>query len=262
MFSKWDPQHISKFNSDASSKFLEMYETCLSADTARKASQKPHQTFAASSFWCDRKSWFRLRGTDPDNAEIDPDVTLRFNADLGTACHTVLQTNLKQFLGSNWLTLDSYLHSIEFPYDYTLTLSENSLETQLEIADPPIRMSCDGIVRVNNTVYLLEIKTIEYNTWKSLTQPMSKHIDQVKCYGAILSLPHVLFLYMDRQYGSLKCYEYTLTQEDIDSVFRRIKYVQECVEYNLAPDPLPKGSSWCTPSMCPYYHTCTKYGGR
>ena len=34
----------------------------------------------------------------------------------------------------------------------------------------------------------------------------------------------------------------------------------EMVDKNLAPPALPKGDSWCTPNMCPYYKRCEEYG--
>lgn len=258
-FRSWDAQHLARFNSSTASDFLDMYENYVDEKILEKAAQPSHKTFAASSFRCDRRSWFRLRGVQPDVPSV-ADRQLNFTAEIGTACHRIIQNNLKEALKDNWIDVQEYINSIDFPYEYELNQDDDGLESQLEIKDPPIRFACDGILRINEVNYLLEIKTSEYSSWQDLTDPKAEHVDQIKCYATLLKLNHVLFLYQDRQYGDLKCYEVTVSDFEQEQIIKRFQYVVDMVNKNLAPGGLPKGDKWCSPSMCAYYKKCQEYG--
>lgn len=251
--------HLAKFNSATSSDFLDMYNSFVDRKIQERNEAPASKTFAPSSFRCNRLSWFRLRGTQPDHIK-SVDRTLDFTAQIGTACHRIIQSNLKEALGKDWIAVKDYLTANPIPYQYKLTESEDTLETKVEILDPPIRFACDGIVRFKGKYYLLEIKTSEFSSFRELVDPKEQHVDQIKCYATLLGLSGVLVVYQDRQYGDMKCYEMTIPEYEMDSVRSRFKYVQEMVEANLAPDPLPKGDPWCTPAHCPYYEKCGQWG--
>lgn len=258
--------HLANFNSAESSKFLDFYNDHVNDMLRAKASEKPHQTFAPSSCRCLRRSWFRIRGVDPDVPK-KLDAALQFTADIGTACHRIIQNNLRSFLGPDWIDVAEFIqtHS-EFAADsnnYSIRLDPDTQETQIEIFHPyPIRFACDGIIRWNDTYYLLEIKTADYTSWDDMTDPKSEHLAQVKHYATLLGLTHVLFLYQDRQYGAFKCYEYTVTELDKSAVLKDMQDVMDGVEWNIPPRGLPVGDKWCTSQYCPYYVKCQQWGRR
>lgn len=258
-FRGWDAQHLARFNSATSSEFLDFYEGYVDSKIREGAARPSHLTFAASSFRCNRRSWFRLRGVKPDVAKT-LDKTLNFTAEIGTACHRIIQKNLKAALGDDWVSVEDHIKEINFPYEYTIKADDDGFEHQIEIVSPPIRFACDGIIRWKGKKYLLEIKTSEFSSWDNLMDPKEEHVDQIKCYATLLQLDGVLFLYQDRQYGGFKCYEVAITSIEMQEVLDRFTYVLDMVEKNLAPDPLPKGDKWCSPSMCPYYKKCSEYG--
>lgn len=249
--------HLTRFNSAASCDFLDMYESFVDSKIREELQTPSSRTFAPSSFRCDRRSWFRLRGVEPDRQK-SVDRVLNFTAELGTACHAVIQTNLKQALKDDWISVKDYL--LENPPEsrYILTESEDGLETKIEFLDLPVRFACDGIIRWKGELYLLEIKTSEFSSFQDLTDPKSIHIDQILCYGTLLGLSNVLVLYQDRQYGSLKCYELKISEGDKDTIRKRFKHVLDMVEANIAPDRLPTGDSWC--NNCPYPQKCKEWG--
>lgn len=251
--------HLLTSNSVASRDFLQFYNKYVTDKLTEDASEPAHQTFAPSSFRCNRISWFRLRGTAPDVPKT-VDTALNFIAQIGTACHRIVQENLKSALGEDWIAVEDYLAANPIPYEYTLSPSEDSLETHVSIEDPPIRFACDGIVKWKGKYYLLEIKTSEFKSWDNLTAPKSEHLDQIKCYATLLGLAGVLVLYVDRQYGGIKVYELSISDAEKSVVRSRFDYVREMVDANLAPDPLPKGDKWCSPAMCPYYKKCAEWG--
>lgn len=249
--------HLAKFNSSASSEFLEFYENLVDCKIREKYDKPASQTFAPSSFSCSRKSWFRLRGVQPDSPK-SVDRTLNFAAEIGTACHMMIQKNLKSALGSDWIAVKDFLAANPIPYKYTLEESDEGLETKVSVENPPVHFACDGIIRWNGQIYLLEIKTAEYSSFDELTDPKSIHVDQIKCYATLLNISHVLVLYQDRQYGCLKCYEMTISQHDKDVVMGEFDHVQFMVEANLAPDRLPRNDYRCT--QCEYAKRCKEWG--
>lgn len=246
---------ITKFNSAASSELLRFYEDFVTHKLQEESLQPKAQTFAPSSFRCARKCWFRLRGVETDKLSV-PDLVLNFKAEVGTARHQIIQTNLKEALGPNWLDVESFL--IEHPILYDYTLTQHGLETLVEIKDPPIRFACDGIIRWNDKIYLLEIKTADYDSWNSLTDWKAEHRDQIKCYSALLNIPNVLVIYEDRQYGGMKCYEEFVNDLETQSVLERMFYIQQMVEHNLAPDKVPDGDYIC--NNCEYRIKCKQWG--
>lgn len=253
---------LAKFNSAASSDFIDMYESIVDKSIIARNAEPKHQTFAPSAFRCPRVSWFRLRGVQPDSIST-PDRTMEFSAQIGTACHRIIQQNLKDELGQDWLDVEEYVNScsdLRERYDWNFEPSEDSLETLITISNPPVRFACDGIIRWNNSIYLLEIKTSEFASFDDLMDAKPQHVDQIKCYATLFDLDHVLVLYQDRQYGGLKCYEKTVTLQDKQAVNNRFQYVMDMVECNLAPDRLPKGDAWCNSNHCPYYKKCKEWG--
>lgn len=259
-FTVWNNQHLAKFNSSDSSEFLDLYEDARDAKILSAFDDIANKTFAPSSFRCKRIQWFRLRGVEPDRPKT-ADSVLDFTAVVGTALHKMIQVTLKERLGDAWVDVGQYIQeNLPNPEKYSLTKTEDSLETQVEIEDPPVRFSCDGIVKWKDEYVLLEIKSSEFSSWQELTDPKPQHIDQTKCYCALLNLQKVFFMYIDRQYGGVKCYEVTHPMNNTETILNEMKEVQEFAEYHICPDPLPKGDSWCTESHCKYYKKCHQYG--
>jgi hypothetical protein len=258
-FKKISSVYSCGFNSAVSSEFLENYERFLDNKISSEKSELRNKTFSPSSLRCDRQQWFKLRGVEPD-VVTSPDRSLSFIADIGTACHRTLQSNLIELLGKDWLEVSDYLSTHDIGREYDLKKSEDSSETLVTFYNPPVRFACDGIVNISGIPYLLEIKTSELSSWQSLSDVKPQHVDQITAYSALLQLPNVLVVYQERQYGGLKCFELKISQSDWKDMFDRFDRVMEHVKTNLAPEGLPIGDKWCTPSYCPYYNKCKEYG--
>lgn len=253
-FKQADLSGGSRFNSSASCAFIEFYQHALTESIKAKSAGVKSRTFAPSALRCGRKQWFRLRGTQPDLLEL-PDLALDFKASIGTARHKEIQSILKSKLQDDWISVRDYLLSIEFPYSYTL--EESGLETKVRIDSPPISFACDGIVRFREKIYLLEIKTSEYNSWQKLGSAKDIHLDQIKCYCALLDIQDVLVVYEERLNGEWRCFEYHFNDFDLKPILDKLTYVQDMVKMNIAPDALPTGDYMCT--NCEYKLKCNEW---
>lgn len=254
MFREVNFAHLAKFNSDASRILIDTYETQITKTIQEKCAGPSSCTFAPSSMRCKRKSWFRLRGAKPDYLD-NPDSVLDFTANIGTAIHAMVQKTLSQALGDDWIEVEDYLS--EHPIAYSYALVKSGYETRVEIADPPIKFACDGIVRINGKYYLLEIKTADYSSWDKLTEAKPYHMDQIKSYATILGIESVLTLYVDRQYGGVKSYEYLISLPEMMQVKQDMAYVLDCLSKNLAPERLPATDYMCR--NCEYRLKCQEW---
>ena len=249
------------FNDDISYHVLDAYRNKWVSDVRYNKSKPSHPTVAPSAFRCNRRIWFRLRNTKPNYkipSDISQDMSSDFVANIGTACHRMIQIRMKELFGKDWIDVKSYLESINFDHPYELEPSEDNLETKIRLTDVPISMSVDGILRINGELYILEIKTSEYSTFSNLSQPKDEHIAQIRCYSAILGIHKILFMYQDRMYGDIKCYTYTVPEYQGRDVMDKISEIQKCVTLNIPPDRLPWTDKWCT--TCPYNITCKEWG--
>lgn len=255
--------HMIKFNSAVSSDFLDLYLSIVDQEIVDKNLEPKHKTFAPSQMRCDRMSWFRLRGTEPDRIAV-PDKGLNFTAQIGTACHEMIQKRLINKLGDDWISVKQWISmNPESFSDYDMNITEKEYESMIELKKPyPVRFACDGIIRFKDKIRLLEIKTAEFSSLNDLTRPKEKHMDQIKCYSTLLHIPDAIFLYCDRQYGDLKCFEVIVTDYEQRQMREKMNKVMESVETNIAPQGLPKGDPDCTSNMCPYYKKCQEWGGR
>lgn len=246
----------SRFNSTDSCDFLDEYERLLDERIRLEESRQPSKTFAPSQLRCKRISWFRLRGVEPEVSPI-ANRGLQFTATIGTAIHEAIQSNLKSYLGDDWIDVEDYLKSKSLSFEYNCTTS--GYETQVEIKNPPVKFAPDGIIRYKGKLMLLEIKSSEYTSFEKLSAPKPQHINQIMTYGTLLDLDSAFVLYVDRQYGNYKCFEVTITDEDRTSVLEMFNEVMRCVDANIAPPKLPSGDAWCSPARCRYYNKCKEW---
>ena len=249
--------HLVKFNSSSAMYFLQTYEDGLDSEITEIGLTKPSQTIAPSSVRCKRKTWFRLRGVEPDKISV-PDKALRWSADLGTAIHSIVQEKCINYFEENWIDVNEYLKNFVKDHEYETEVS--GYETRINFKDIPIRFSCDGIVRVDNEYYLVEFKTCDSSIFKNLTDVKEEHISQVICYCSLLHLKKALVIYIDRTYGDMKCYERKILPYEESEMIQSFQDVMNAVQTRLAPRGLPKGDKWCTSNYCPYYKKCKEYG--
>lgn len=233
---------------------LEIYRQQETDDIREQSARVKSRTFAPSAMRCLRKQWFRLRGAEPDFIE-DPDIGLNFRAEVGTARHIAIQTRLQKALGKDWISVRDYL--TESGIDIDCEISENGMESLVEVKYPPIKFAVDGIVRIDGRVFLLEIKTTDYSAFEQMTQQKKVHEDQVILYSSILGIRDVLFLYEDRQNGGIKSFQYRVSENDVAIAKAKMQSVMEMSERNIAPERLPKSDYMC--SNCEYARKCQEW---
>ena len=251
-FRKLDAKEACQFNSTLTSNLVFQYESFLNKKIENEIIRTRSQTFAPSGFRCARQQWFRLRGVDPDKPK-KVDRSLDFTAFLGTCCHERLQSHIKEMLPTAWVELADYLET-KPEIKEKVVLEKDGYETKVSMNSPPVRFACDGILKIEDKYYLLEIKTSEGSSFSHLTGPKPNHVDQVNCYCALLDIEDVIMIYQERNYGTVKSYQFSVPKYQRTEILHKMKYIMECVDNNIAPEKLPYGDLSC--SGCSYQSKC------
>ena len=68
----------------------------------------------------------------------------------------------------------------------------------------------------------------------------------------------IIYRHLDRLYGETKCYEVTVSPEDMQEIYDRMDRVMKYVNQNVAPPRLDKSDYWCT--YCKYANRCKQWG--
>lgn len=260
-FSKLETVKYKRFNTQEACNFLEIVEEATDRDIKEHIMSKPSTSITPSSIRCKRKIWFKCRGQEPDNTSFD--TTMEWKASIGTSVHQLVQQRLIKFLGNDWIKTSSYLSDnkdeIIWAKEDNYSVEENGLETKVHIFKPDVSFSVDGIVKMNDKIYLLEIKSVESTVLQKLDEPREKDKDQIKTYCSLLHLNDVLLLYVDRSYGWTKCFSIHQPDYVLDNVWNQLLDLEEISKSDVAPEGLKdKNDLWCRD--CQYRHACNQYG--
>ena len=254
-FRKLSDQRITCFNSFNSMDMLDTLMSHIEKSMSEERAILPSRTIAPSSFRCARMEWFRLRGTQPDKRNVD--YALEFRAKIGDACHLFLQSYISTQPGVEWISVEDWLKNNT---EHTFEVTRSGFEYKIEFKDVPIQFSVDGLIRWNNKVYLVEIKSVEDGTLQKMVTYRERDVDQIDMYGTLLHVHDALIFYISRLDGSIKVYEYAITDDNMKSVQLRIDEILEYAKVPVAPEGLSKSNPMCSSSYCKYYNTCKDWG--
>lgn len=171
----------------------------------------------------------------------------------GTIRHEVLQQYLvdlaKEDEDLEWLNVAEYLE--QNPVEGTVVdekFKKNDFETKCKNALMQLSFLCDGLIKFQGKLYILEIKTETMFKYTKHDEPYHEHKMQAACYGLCLGVSDVMFLYENRDNYDKKAYTYHITPEMEDEVLEKIQECEGYVELKQAP------LVFCNSSYCPYCH--------
>jgi CRISPR/Cas system-associated exonuclease Cas4 (RecB family) len=116
----------------------------------------------------------------------------------------------------------------------------------------------DGILELNKTKFVLEIKTINSRGFTSLdTAPMESHRNQVMAYMKSLNLPLACIVYLDKDHSVAKEYTVKFNSQTYDQkVATKIKAYFAFLSQRVPPpkEGVSPQSQVC--KYCPYTQIC------
>lgn len=224
--------------------------------------RKPSRYYKPSSLKCMRNMYFTRVGADTDKA--DSQYSMIGMADTGTRRHEAIQDVLLQLkeLGTDWEYVDvaKYVENKQ-KFGKCKNLKVKGVAgAETHLIDTTLNLSfrCDGIIRriSTNEYYLFEMKNVtSFKYAKVENQPLEEHHNQVICYCTALDLNKAFVLYENRDFCTLECTLFEVTEDMKEWL---VSYIMECegyVERLIAP-PKVDDSKVCR--YCNYKTICRK----
>jgi len=123
---------------------------------------------------------------------------------------------------------------------------------------------CDGVLTFDEKRVLLEIKTINSNAFKTLTQPKEEHFYQGQAYCYFLDkvfndhIEDILFLYVDRNTDNLDMKAFWVQRDEnvIGMITNKLKVLKEYFTkeevYSIPPGFSPEIATFNPCNWCPF----------
>ncbi len=115
----------------------------------------------------------------------------------------------------------------------------------------------DGILKIDNERYLLEIKTIKDFGFQKLIEqgPIKAHIDQIQLYLYFLKLKKGFLLYENKDNQILKEYSVSLSLPYAEKLIFKLKRLKFLIDNDILPEKTKE--TWQCKN-CPFREICKK----
>lgn len=219
--------------------------------------RKENTVYSPSSMYCKRMMFYKRIGEKKDPTIIDP-VMIGIQ-EIGTDRHDRLQKYFESMkdlnLNIEYMDIEKFIKLKEIK---GLEVKEKvGMETKLYHPDLTLSFMTDGILRIDDEYFVLEIKTEISHKFNSRKGVDPKHYNQATAYATVFGLDKVIFLYECRDIPEKKIYILEVT-EDMKRKF--IALIQE-VDEDVANMEIPfkvEDTKSCT--YCQYKRECEKDG--
>lgn len=109
------------------------------------------------------------------------------------------------------------------------------VEVPVENEEYEIRGHADGIIAINGTSGVLEIKSMNSNQFYRVYEPKEDHLIQVNVYMFCLDIPRACLLYECKDNQELKEFYVKRDMSILNPILEKIKFVQECLKTEAEP---------------------------
>lgn len=196
---------------------------------------KPSKKYKPSSMNCIRSMYYQIIGADLDKQQQKSSDFFGI-CESGTDRHKRIQyaiTKMKDFgIDCEYIDVGSYIeqNNIDLIVD-----GREEFETKVYDEKRNIIFLCDGIIKYNGELYILEIKTESSYKWLDRSYVDEKHLNQAYTYALELGIDKVLFIYENRDVCTKKPYILTVTEDNKKYIENRIHGCDEYVSQNIVP---------------------------
>lgn len=242
---------------DPADKFLFEYNNTL---VSTDVSDPVFPVYRPSSLGgCSRELYYIVTGVEAPPERREPQNIDICNS--GTDRHLRIQNNVMKMkdmgYDCEWLDVEEYLK--EHPVEGTTVVKDrNCNETRCQNSKYNLYFSCDGLIRYNGELYILEIKTESTFKFSGQVEPYKHHIAQATAYAFGLGISKIMFLYENRDICNKKTFVVEVTDEMKQTlVVDKINYVQSFVETKTPP---PKSTDKGDCTYCDYKSRCRRDG--
>jgi CRISPR/Cas system-associated exonuclease Cas4 (RecB family) len=220
-------------------------------DESRPASR----TYKPSSLHCMRNMYYQIIGITPDPSSIS---AANIGAgESGTDRHERIQKAVISLSGDNeqyeYIDVADYINKFNIPN--LKVISKTATETKCFHTVLNLSFMCDGIVRVRDNYYILEIKTEKSMKFSKREDIEPEHKTQGICYSIAFNIPQIIYLYENRDTLEKKTFLFTVHEALKQEVINKIS---ECDNYVSKLQVPYKTENKKNCFYCKYKSTCEK----
>jgi len=132
-----------------------------------------------------------------------------------------------------------------------------------EIDIPPredIGGRADAIIRINNELYLVDLKSINSNILYKMKEPKEDHILQVQLYLHFFKLKKGILLYEGKDNSAIKEFQVEYDKKVAEKILNDFKRLKINVEKDLIPQQLPDFPDNWQCQYCQFREICDMSG--
>lgn len=233
-------------------KFLKQLELTIQA--GEQVTKRVRSTnYKPSALNCPRQMFYYRKGIAVDPEPTPP--SLVGVAQSGTDRHKRIQDAVmamaKQGYDCRYIDVADFVR--KFKPKGTKVVGKYGAETKCYNDIYKMSFMCDGILKIGNKYYVLEIKTESTFKFTARFGVDEKHYAQATCYSLLFGLDDVIFLYENRDTCTKKTFLFKVTEKMRQDIVDKIGFVEKC----LAENELPQGKREEKVCMyCDYKNRC------
>lgn len=238
-------------NEEVAKKFLYWLESSITIDSKPNKNIKSTY-YKPSALNCLRMMYFYRTSTKMD--EVNRPASSIGVLESGQDRHLRIQsaiTNLnKNGFNCEWVDVETFIN--EHNLNHLEVVNKKEFETTVHNKELDLLFLCDGLVRIENNYYIIEIKTENSSSFFNRLSVAEEHKHQATCYSLSFRLSNVIFIYENRDLCLKKCFLFTVTQALKNEVIGMIERCNDYVKQNKLPTKIE--SKAC--NYCDYKKTC------
>jgi hypothetical protein len=128
---------------------------------------------------------------------------------------------------------------------------EKGVEVKLRSAELNVTGSADGVIQLNGTPYVLELKSMNDIQFSQLKKPKPEHVRQVHLYMEILKIDRAIILYENKNNQECKEFLEMRDQKIVDELKARCRAINKALATKTLPEremckaPTDPGAKYC-----------------
>ncbi len=132
-----------------------------------------------------------------------------------------------------------------------------------EVRIPPqevISGRADAIVTLENELYVIDVKGINSNTFRTLAEPKPDNVNQIQLYLHFFKIPRGILLYVSKNTLELKEFFVSYDKVRCEKLIDDLKLLKTKIDVNVIPAPIPEfpGDYQCR--YCQFKEVCESSG--
>ncbi len=209
--------------------------------------RQPSQSYKPSSLNCVRMMYFEMTATprDPGSASTNLIGICESGEDRHKRLQAAISKMQEMGYDCEFIDVETYIKENDIP-DLKVVRKEG-FETKLFHEKLCLSFMCDGLIRYQGRLYILEIKTESIHRFQSRSGVAIEHFSQGAAYAVALLVDAVLYLYENRDNCSKKAYIFEATKELKEKLVH--KKIRDCNDY-IKTKVIPPKHKMLLPKIC------------